>query len=190
MKLIVGLGNPETDYAKTRHNMGFNVINKLATEYGIEVTKSKFKGLYGTGTIEGEKVILLKPQTYMNLSGESVVEAMNFFKIPIEDIIVIYDDMDVEPELIRIRKKGDPGSHNGMKSVTELLGSTEFARIRVGIGKPEYKTDMINYVIGYIPDEEVEKLDKGTTLAKEAVIEMMKNGIDSAMNKFNKKKDI
>ena len=106
MKLIVGLGNPEEDYSKTRHNMGFNVINKIAKEFGIEVNKSKFKGLYGSGIIENEKVILLKPQTYMNLSGESVIQIMNFYKIPVDDIIIIYDDMDIEPGNIRIRKNG------------------------------------------------------------------------------------
>lgn len=189
MYLIVGLGNPEVEYSKTRHNMGFNTINKLAEEYSIEVNKSKFKSLYGTGVIEGQKVVLLKPQTYMNLSGEAVVEALNYYKIDLENLIVIYDDIDVPPEYIRIRKSGNPGSHKGMISVTELLGDNAFCRIRVGIGRPQYMNDMINYVIGAIPEEEVKMLDKGTTLAKDAIVEIMKNGYDSAMNKFNKKKD-
>ena len=112
MKLIIGLGNPEKDYANTRHNMGFNVINKLAEKYNIEVKKDKFKALFGNGVIEGEKVVLIKPQTFMNLSGEAVQEFVNFYKVSLEDIIVIYDDVDIEPGKIRIRKNGSSGSHN------------------------------------------------------------------------------
>ncbi len=186
MFLIVGLGNPEQEYSNTRHNMGFNTVNKLAQEYKIELNKTKFKGIYGKGIIEDEKVIILKPQTYMNLSGESIIEVMNFYKIDLKDMIVIYDDIDVEPGKIKIRKKGGAGSHNGMKSVIENVNSEEFIRIRVGIGAPEHKNDMINYVIGKIPtDEEREVLNKGTDKAKEAIKEILKNGIDSAMNKFN-----
>ncbi len=185
MYLIVGLGNPEEDYSNTRHNMGFNVINKLAKQYNIEINKKRFKGLYGTGNIEGEKVILLKPQTYMNLSGEAIREIIDFYKIEVKDIIIIYDDIDIEPEIIKIRKKGGPGTHNGMKSVVEHLKTQEFTRIRVGIGSPKYKDDLINYVIGAIPEEDIEKLDKGTTLAKDAIIEIIKNGVDIAMNKYN-----
>lgn len=185
MYLIVGLGNPEEEYGRTRHNMGFNVINKLSNKYGIEVNKKKFDGLCGDGMIEGEKVILLKPQTYMNLSGKSIVQVVNFYKIPLENIIVIYDDIDIEPGLIRIRKKGSSGSHNGMKSVIAELGTEEFSRVRVGIGKPKYEGDMINYVIGVVPEEEQKELEKGVEKAKEAVIEILKSGIDIAMNKFN-----
>lgn len=185
MYLIIGLGNPEEDYSKTRHNMGFNTVNKLAEEYKIEIGKKKFKGLYGTGEIEGKKVIILKPQTYMNLSGESIREIIDFYKIDAKDIVVVYDDIDIEPGIIKIRKKGGPGTHNGMKSVIQHLNTQEFARIRVGIGTPENKQDLINYVLGAIPKEEAEKLDKGTTLAKEALIELIKNGVDKAMNKFN-----
>lgn len=190
MYLVVGLGNPESDYSKTRHNMGFNVINKLSSEYGVEVNKSKFKGLVGTGIIEGEKVVLLKPQTFMNLSGESVIEAMNFYKITEENLIVIYDDFDTDSGLIRIRKTGSAGSHNGMKSVINCINSDKFCRVRVGIGRPKDHTDMISYVIGHVPEDEMKILDKGTDIAKDAVIEIIKNGADSAMNKFNKKKDV
>ncbi|MBO5413961.1 MAG: aminoacyl-tRNA hydrolase [Clostridia bacterium] len=185
MYLIVGLGNPEKEYANTRHNMGFNVINKIANEYKIEVTENKFDGLLWMGQIEGEKVILLKPQTFMNDSGKSVIKAKNFYKIPEENVLVIYDDIDLEPTKIRIRKKGSPGTHNGMKSVTECLGTQNFPRVRVGIGSPEHKGDLINYVIGKISKEEADKLDEGVEKAKEAVIEIIKNGIDAAMNKFN-----
>ena len=185
MFLIVGLGNPEEDYSKTRHNMGFNVINKIANEYKIEVNKKKFDGLYGDGIIENEKVILLKPQTYMNLSGKSIIQVVNFYKIPLENIIVVYDDIDINPGLIRVRKQGSSGSHNGMKSVVEELNSEEFTRVRVGIGKPQFDNDMINYVLGAIPEEEKEKLEKGIEKAKDAIIEILKNGVDKAMNQFN-----
>lgn len=185
MYLIVGLGNPEEEYGKTRHNMGFNTINKIAKEYNIEINKKKFDALYGEGFIENEKVILLKPQTYMNLSGKSIIKVVNFYKIPMENIFVIYDDIDIEPSLIKIRKKGSSGSHNGMKSVIAELQTEDFARIRVGIGKPKYKDDMINYVIGAIPNEELELLDEGTTKAAKAMISIIKDGIDIAMNKFN-----
>lgn len=185
MYLIVGLGNPEKDYGGTRHNMGFNTINKLAKQYEIEVTKSKFKGLYGSGMIEGEKVILLKPQTFMNLSGESIQEIIQFYKIEMDQLIVIYDDIDIDPGIIKIRKAGGPGTHNGMKSVVQELKTQNFKRVRVGIGKPEGKGNLIEYVLGAISDEDKEKLDKATDLAKEAIIEIIKNGIDIAMNQFN-----
>ena len=187
MYLIVGLGNPEEEYAETRHNMGFNVINKIAKEYKIDVTKTKFKGLYGTGEIEGKKVILLKPQTYMNLSGESIREFIRFYKIDLNELIIIYDDIDTEPGKIRIRKTGSAGTHNGMKSVVENIGTTNFTRIRVGIGMPEYKNDLINYVIGKITDSNIKQtLDEGVEKGKKALIEIVKNNVDIAMNKFNK----
>ncbi len=185
MFLIAGLGNPEQDYGNTRHNMGFNTINKIAKQYKIEVTKSKFKGLYGNGIIEGEKVILLKPQNYMNLSGESIKEIMNFYKLDIDNLIVIYDDIDIEPGTIKLRKLGGPGTHNGMKSVVHELNTQNFKRIRVGIGMPKNGENLIEYVLGAIDDENKKLLDRGTDLAKDAVIEIIKNGIDIAMNKFN-----
>lgn len=185
MYLIIGLGNPEPEYAYTRHNMGFDVINKIAKEYEIEISRNKFDGLYGQGIIEGEKVILLKPQTYMNLSGESIREIVKFYKIKKEEIIVIYDDIDIEPGIIKLRKKGGPGTHNGMKSVVNCLNTEEFIRVRVGVGKPKNNQDLISYVIGYIPKEDIELLDKATTIAKDSVLEIIKNGIDNAMNKFN-----
>lgn len=185
MYLIIGLGNPEKDYANTRHNMGFNVINKLSERFGIDVNKNKFKGLYGSGNVDGEKVFLLKPQTFMNLSGESVQEIVNFFKIPLENILVIYDDIDLEPGVIRIRKSGGPGTHNGMKSVVHFLNSQNFARVRVGIGKPDDSEDLIQYVIGAIDEVDEEKLEKGVCLAADAVEMIVKENIDKAMNSFN-----
>lgn len=185
MYIIVGLGNPESEYEKTRHNMGFNVINKLAEKHNIEVKQKKFKGLYGAGFIGTKKVALLKPQTYMNLSGEAVVEIMNFYKEELENLLIIYDDVDIEKGEIKIRKFGSAGSHNGMKSIVSLLGSDKFPRVRVGIGKPEENRDMISHVIGAMSKEDQEILDKSTTKAAEAIEELIKNGIDSAMNKFN-----
>ena len=185
MYLIVGLGNPENEYANTRHNMGFDTINEIAKRNNITITKSKFKGLYETAIIQGKKVILLKPQTYMNLSGESIKEVVNFYNIEPKEIIVIYDDIDIEKGKIKLRKKGGAGSHNGMKSVVEELNTTDFVRIRVGIGQPEFKSDMINYVIGKVPEDEQKILKEGTHKAAEAVEEILKNGIDIAMNKFN-----
>ena len=185
MYLIVGLGNPEKEYAGTRHNMGFDVINELSKEYNIPVEKSKFKGLYGSGTIAEEKVILLKPQTFMNLSGESLREIIDFYKISSEKLIVVYDDIDIETGNIRIRKSGSAGTHNGMKSVIQHLNTIHFCRIRVGIGNPKEKIDMINYVIGKVSKEEHAVLEKGILKAKDAVVEIIKNGIDKAMNQYN-----
>lgn len=185
MYLIVGLGNPEAEYGKTRHNMGFNTINKIAEQYHINVNKTKFQGLSEVGTIEGQKVILVKPQTYMNLSGECVKPFVDFYKIEKENILVIYDDMDIEPGKIKIRKKGSSGGHNGMKSIIQMIGTEEFPRIRIGIGRPVHSGDEINHVIGAIPEDEIPLLDKGIEKAKDAVIEILKNGVDIAMNKFN-----
>ena len=185
MYLIVGLGNPENEYANTRNNMGFDTINEIAKRNNIEVNKNKFKGLYQTTIIQNQKVILLKPQTYMNLSGESIKEVVDFYQIKPDEIIVIYDDIDTEKGKIRIRKQGGPGTHNGMKSVIENLNTTVFARIRIGIGQPEFKFDMINYVIGKVPEEEQKILHQGVIKAADAVEEIIKDGIDIAMNKFN-----
>lgn len=185
MYLIVGLGNPESDYSKTRHNMGFDVINKIAKKFNIEVNKTKFKALYGTGIINGEKVVLIKPQTFMNLSGEAVQEFINFYKIENDKILIIYDDIDTNPGKIRIRRIGGPGTHNGMKSVVSCLNSEDFARVRVGIGMPEYKSDLINYVIGHVPEKEYEELQKGVELAAEAIESILKIGLEKTMNLYN-----
>ena len=185
MYLIVGLGNPEPEYNKTRHNMGFDVINKLAKKYNINLNKNNFNAIYQNAIIEGEKVILVKPQTYMNSSGESVKQFVDFYKIPIENVLVIYDDMDTEIEKIRIRSKGGPGSHNGMKSLIEKLNSEEFPRIRVGIGRPKNEFDRIDYVIGHINEEEYKRLEIGQNKAVDAISYFIKNGIDNTMNKYN-----
>ena len=185
MYLIVGLGNPENEYANTRHNMGFDAINHLSRKLNINVNKEKFKGIYGDTILNGEKVILLKPQTYMNLSGESIIQFKQFYKIPPENIIVIYDDIDVDVGKIKIRKKGGPGSHNGMKSVVKELKSGDFPRIRVGIGKPMFKEMMIGYVLEKLNGNEREILEESTKLAANAVYDIITSGIDKAMNMYN-----
>ena len=185
MYLIVGLGNPEPEYSFTRHNMGFDVINKLSEKCNINISKSGFKAIYGTGTIEDQKVILCKPQTYMNLSGDSIIEIANFYKIPVENIIVIYDDIDIESGTKKKKKKGGPGGHNGMKSVVYRLQTEEFPRVRIGTGFCEDKEKLIDYVIKKVSNEEYIDLLAGINLATEAVIEIIESGIDNAMNKFN-----
>lgn len=185
MYLIVGLGNPEPEYTMTRHNMGFDVINQLARKYEIELSRNHYEAIYGSGIIEGEKVILVKPQTFMNASGKSIKKYVDFYKIPLTNLIVIYDDMDTEVETIRVRPKGGAGSHNGMKSVIQELQTEAFPRIRVGIGRPKNDFDRIDYVIGQIPEEEYVRLQQGQKKAANAVVYYVKHGIDDAMNQFN-----
>ena len=185
MHIIVGLGNPEPEYSRTRHNMGFDVINQLAKKNNIDLSRTKYNAIYGTGIINGEKVILIKPQTFMNNSGDSVVEFVKFYKEDMKNILVIYDDMDTEIGTIRVRAKGGTGSHNGIKSVVSKLNSEDFPRIRVGIGRPKTEYDRIDYVIGQIPDEEYLELQKGEKIAVEATEYWIENGIDNTMNKYN-----
>ena len=185
MYLIVGLGNPEPEYCLTRHNMGFDVINRLSKQYKIDVKKIGFKSLYGIGEIENQKVILCKPQTYMNLSGDAVIEISRFYKINKENIIVIYDDIELPVSQVKIRKKGGPGTHNGMKSVVYSLGTEDFTRIRIGTGKPIDKNELIEYVIKKMKYEEYEKYIPGIEKGKEAVELIMKENIDTAMNRIN-----
>jgi len=185
MYLIIGLGNPEKDYANTRHNMGVDVINKLAKQYDLEIAKKKFESEYETAIIEGEKVVLIKPQTFMNSSGEAVKAFIQFYKVDLKNVIVIYDDIDIEVGKIKVRKSGSPGSHNGIKSVTHFLSDENFPRIRIGIGKPDEDVDLVEHVLGAIPDEERKLLDEAIEKAKNAIVELLQNGIDSAMNKYN-----
>ena len=185
MYLIVGLGNPEPEYSRTRHNMGFDVINRLSEKYDIKIEKEGFKSQYGIGIIEGKKVILCKPQTYMNLSGDAIFEIMNFYKLQPENLIIIYDDIDTEIGSIRIRKKGTAGGHNGIKSIINMLNTEEFPRIRIGTSNPEDRSQMIEYVISKVSNEEYKELQKGIEKGESAIIDILKNGIDIAMNKFN-----
>ena len=187
MYVIAGLGNPGKKYENTRHNMGFIAIDQLAEKHNIKVDKLKFKALVGEGRIADQKVLLVKPQTYMNLSGESIREVMNFYKLEPENLIVIYDDIDIEAGTLRIRKFGSAGTHNGMKSVVYQLQSDRFPRIRLGIGSQK-KGDLVNFVIGGFSKEEVPVLEEAlqhAVLAAEFIIE---DGIDKAMNQYNTKK--
>lgn len=183
MYLVVGLGNPGREYEGTRHNVGFEVVNNISEKLNFNISKIKFKGLVGESIIGGEKCIFLKPSTYMNLSGESVREAADFYKVPAENIIIIYDDVSIELGRIRIRPSGSDGGHNGMKSIIYHLNNDSFPRVRVGIGNPNY--DIISYVLGRFMPEEKECISKAIIKASDAVLEIIENGIQSAMNKYN-----
>lgn len=185
MYLIVGLGNPEPDYSRTRHNMGFDAVNMLSEKYNINVTKSGFDGLYGLGEIEKQKVILLKPQTYMNESGISIEKIVNYYKIKSEDIIVIYDDIDLDVGKVKIRKKGGAGTHNGMKSIISHLQTENFTHIRIGTGMPEFKELLIPYVLQKLNNDQYNELVPAIQKAVEAIEEVITNNVDSAMNKYN-----
>lgn len=186
MKIIAGLGNPTKEYEGTRHNIGFSVIDKLADKYNISMNEKKHKAICGKGMIEGEKVILLKPQTYMNLSGESVVDAVNFYKVdPEEDVIIIYDDIDLDVGKLRIRTKGSAGGHNGMKNIIAHLGTQVFPRIRVGVGAKPKDWDLADYVLGRFPKEELPEIEAGRETACEAVKIIVSQGTEAAMNRIN-----
>ena len=184
MYIIVGLGNPGKKYENTRHNMGFIAVDLLAEKYGIKVDKIKFKALVGEGRIAGQKVLLVKPQTFMNLSGQSVMEVMNFYKEDTENLIVIYDDIDIPTGTIRLRSKGSAGTHNGMRNIVYLLQDDGFPRIRVGIGS-EKKVDLINYVTSGVTKQEKELLEDALTRAADAAACIVEKGIDKAMNEYN-----
>ncbi len=185
MYLIVGLGNPGRDYAQTRHNVGFVALDYLAQCYNIPVERLKFKGAYGEGRIAGEKCILLKPHTYMNLSGESVRDCAEFYKIPPENIIVMYDDVALNVGSVRIRPGGSAGGHNGMKSIIYQLNSDQFPRVRFGVGSPEH--DMVDHVLGKFSHEDGVAVTAAIKNIEHIIPEIIQNGIQSAMNKYNTK---
>jgi PTH1 family peptidyl-tRNA hydrolase len=184
MKLIVGLGNPGKEYEHTRHNVGFDIIDLLCKKYNIEANRKKFKGLYGEGIIEGERALILKPTTYMNLSGESIKEVLTFYKVPNENIIVIYDDISLEVGRLRVRDKGSAGGHNGIKSIISHLGSDVFPRIKIGVGQPS-KDNLVSHVLGKFSKDESQKLNETFNAAVEAIEVIIQNGTSEAMNKFN-----
>ena len=189
MYIIAGLGNPGTQYMGTRHNAGFSVIDALADQYNISVDTQKHKGMIGKGMIEGEKVILVKPMTYMNLSGESVRELVNYYKVdPESELIVVYDDISLAPGQIRIRKKGSAGGHNGIKNIIANLGSSVFPRIKVGVGEKPKGYDLADYVLGKFSKEDRVLMEEGYDLACEASALIMQGAIDQAMNEYNQKK--
>lgn len=190
MKVIVGLGNPGKEYDKTRHNMGFMAIDKLAQNTGISISESKHKALCGKGIIGGEKVVLVKPQTFMNSSGEAVRAVMDFYKVDPKDIIIIYDDIDLAPGQLRIRERGSAGSHNGMKSVITHMGTTTFPRVRVGIGAKPEGWDLADYVLSRPNEEDAKAIEKGTADAADAaemIIKAGEDGIGEVMSRYNAK---
>ena len=189
MFVIVGLGNPEKKYFHTRHNVGFDTIDALSDKYGIGLTETKFKAVYGKGRIGSERVILVKPLTYMNLSGEAVAPICNYFKVDTkEELIVISDDVELDVGKLRIRPKGSSGGHNGLKNIIAQLGHEEFTRVRIGVGKKPKEWDMVDWVLGHFEGEDATSIKEGIDNACDAVVEIMENGTDSAMNKFNGKK--
>lgn len=188
MFLIAGLGNPGRQYEKTRHNMGFDTIDELIDRHRIPQGGIAHKAMYGKGMIAGEKVLAVKPLTYMNLSGESLREWVNYYKLdPETEMIVIYDDIDLEPGQIRIRKKGSAGGHNGIKSIIAQLGTQNFYRIKVGVGAKPRGWDLADYVLGRFSSDEGIAVDKAICDAADAVEMILRDGIESAMNHYNRK---
>ena len=188
MHIIVGLGNPTKEYQNTRHNIGFDVIDTLAERFSITVLEKKHKALIGKGIIHGEKVILAKPQTYMNLSGESVRELIDYYKVEEEtELIVIYDDISLDVGQLRIRKKGSAGGHNGIKSIIQHLGHDVFPRIKMGVGEKPKGYDLADYVLGHFKKEERVIMDESAVMASKAVELMVVDEIGEAMNLYNKK---
>ncbi len=189
MFVIVGLGNPGKKYENTRHNVGFMAIDALAEKYGISISEKKHKALCGTGVIEGVKVLLVKPQTFMNLSGESVQDVMNFYKLdPEEDMMVIYDDISLAPGNIRIRKKGSAGGHNGIKSLIAHAGTQGFMRIKIGVGEKPSGWDLADYVLGHFSEDDTVKLKEIMPDVISAAVLMAQGDVQKAMNDFNAKK--
>ena len=184
--IVVGLGNPDTKYLNTRHNAGFMAIDMISKEYDIQVNRIKFKSLCGNAIIGDKNCLLMKPTTYMNNSGQAVQEAMNFYKVPIENVIVIYDDISLEPSKLRIRRKGSDGGHNGIKSIIYLTGADTFPRIKLGVGKkphPDY--NLADWVLSNFNPNELELMKTSCSNAVKCVELIVQNKIDEAMNKYN-----
>lgn len=188
MFIIVGLGNPSEKYANTRHNIGFDVIDQIADIYHISMNEKKHKAIIGKGVIEGTKVILAKPQTYMNLSGESIRELIDYYKVDEkEELIVIHDDISLDVGQIRIRLKGSAGGHNGLKSIIQNLGHDEFMRIKMGVGNKPKDYDLADYVLGHFSKEERSMMEKSIAHAQKSVEMMINHQAEAAMNLFNTK---
>lgn len=186
MFVIAGLGNPSSKYEKTRHNVGFDVIDMLAEKYNISIRDRKHKALCGTGMIAGQKVLLVKPQTFMNLSGESLGAILNFYKLaPESELLVIYDDVSLAPGRLRIRKKGSAGGHNGIKSIISHIGTQEFLRIKIGVGEKPPGWDLADYVLGRFSREDRKRMEEAFERACEAAELMVQGETDQAMNQFN-----
>lgn len=189
MFLIVGLGNPGRQYEHTRHNVGFDVMDAIADKYNISISEKKHKALCGKGVINGNKVVLAKPQTFMNLSGESVAELLNYYKLdPEEEMIVIYDDISLAPGNLRIRKKGSAGGHNGIKNIIAMAGTQNFLRIKVGVGEKPRGWDLADYVLGHFDAGDRTEVEEAISHAVTAAEQMLAGETDLAMNEFNAKK--
>ncbi len=188
MYIILGIGNPGKKYEGTRHNIGFIAMDYMEKNYGIKINKIKHKALIGEGVIAGEKVILVKPQTYVNLSGESLREICTFYKIPPEKVIVIHDDVSLDVGKLRIRQKGSDGGHNGIKSIIYQLKSDEFIRIKIGVGSAPEHYDLADWVLGKFSKEEITHMSKAVdAVVEEAIPQIIKDGVVAAMNSFNGK---
>ncbi|HET7289863.1 MAG TPA: aminoacyl-tRNA hydrolase [Thermodesulfobacteriota bacterium] len=185
MILVVGLGNPGSEYASTKHNLGYLAVDEIGKRAGIDLTRKKFHGLYGEGTFRRDKLILLKPETYMNRSGESVSNAVNFYHIPPENIIVVHDELDLPAGTVRIKPGGGSAGHKGVASIIERLGNGDFARIRIGIGKPKQKSGTVSHVLSKFSKEENEIVNESVLKAADAVLEVIEHGLRKAMNKYN-----
>lgn len=191
MYVIAGLGNPGQKYKDTRHNTGFSVIDVIAEKHDIAVLEKKHKAVIGKGYIEGQKVILVKPQTYMNLSGESLREIVDYYKIDEkQEMIVIYDDISMDVGQLRIRKKGSAGGHNGIKNIISHMGHDTFLRIKVGVGEKPKEYNLVDYVLGHFTDEEKKKIAASAEFASKAVELMVRGETDAAMNRYNKKQEV
>lgn len=189
MFLIVGLGNPGRKYEKTRHNIGFDAIDYIAEKYHISVTDNKHKAICGKGVINGQKVILAKPQTFMNLSGESVREIINFYKIdPEDEMVVLFDDISLAPGNIRIRKKGSAGGHNGIKDIIAQTGTSNFKRVKIGVGEKPAGWDLADHVLGHFDNADRKLVEEALEDVCEATSLIVMDEIDKAMNDFNQKK--
>lgn len=185
MYIIAGLGNPGAKYENTRHNMGFRVLDMLAEEYNIDIKENKHKGLIGKGTIDGNKVVLVKPQTFMNLSGECLRAVMDFYKETPDHVIVIFDDISLDVGKIRVREKGSAGGHNGIKSIISHLGSEGFPRLKFGVGNKPENMDLADYVLGRFSKEDNDIVERKLKDACDAVCCMISEGCGRAMNKYN-----
>ena len=189
MFIIAGLGNPDEKYQGTRHNVGFDVVDRLAEKYQIAVDTKKHRALIGKGVIEGQKVLLVKPQTYMNLSGESVRAVMDFYKLdPESEMLIIFDDISLAPGNIRVRKKGSAGGHNGIKSIISSVGTSNFMRIKVGVGEKPQGWDLADHVLGRFSGEDRARVEEAIRDAEDAAVLMIQGEADKAMNDFNAKK--
>ena len=189
MYLIVGLGNPGQQYAHTRHNAGFDALAVLADKLNVSITRKKDEALIGECYIGTQKTLLCMPQTFMNLSGNAVSALLHYFRIPMENLLVIYDDIDLPPGTVRIRKNGSAGTHNGMRSIVEQLGSDQFARVRIGVGDRPAGADLAAWVLGHVADEEQRKLlEESFQQAALAAECFVKEGVEAAMCKYNTKK--